>query len=505
MVTARNVDRSGLRRPQFQQLQVLPPPASRFHGRLGTAINPLKLPPKPGRIAGAGAPRGRIDIPCAGALPCRRANKAEIGHAQPRLPQAVHRRMGSLRPGRDRVQQPLLRVLRLELVVAVRSGAGRAAERDRNGFRDRRNPPGRRQGAVPQAGPVQRRGRDRFGGQRVPALELRGDPSHHHRRRACGRRQRNAGLGGAGPQRSGQAEGRPDPGGGRRAVSGGGVEARNRAANSRSQVWQAACRRAHVPPSRTPPAMTQRLTLGFGLRFEELYCRDGLVRLDACFVDALKARNGELHHRLMEARTAALASEASGQRGDSIMRAPDAVAGKAESDLIVELAPELEDFIAELFGITDEVRSLRSRHDALAPLYEVKRLFVQRRAAKKYGPDQADGFDGDALRAELEPLLGGELTELRFAERVELWMKAEADNSAALECAARYAAWAVHTEEGRRRHKSGILFKVPHKVDPYHLVPVETEVVDGVTIPRVLRRARDGFARSEERRGGTEE
>src|SRR5262249_47293938 len=262
--------------------------------------------------------------------------------------------------------------------------------------------------------------------------------------------------------------------------SGGSVEARNRAANSRSEVWQAACRRAHVPPSRTPLAMTQRLTLGFGLRFEELYSRDGLVRLDACFVDMLKARNGDLHRRLMAARAA-----------------PDEVAGKTESDLIVELAPELEDFIAELFGITDEVRALRSRHDALAPLYEVKRLFVQRRAAKKYSPDQADSFDGDALRAELEPLLGGELTELRFAERVELWMKAEAENSAALECAARYAAWAVHTEEGRRRHKSGVLFKVPHKVDPFHLIPVDTEVVDGVTmlkLPRPLRRARDGFA-----------
>ena len=107
--------------------------------------------------------------------------------------------------------------------------------------------------------------------------------------------------------------------------------------------------------------------------------------------------------------------------------APEQVAGKPESDLIVELAPVLEEFIAELFGIAHEVRALRSRHDALAPLYSVKRLFVQRRAAKKFGPDQAAGFDGPALRRELEPLLGGELTELRFAERVDAWMKAEAE------------------------------------------------------------------------------
>ena len=226
--------------------------------------------------------------------------------------------------------------------------------------------------------------------------------------------------------------------------------------------------------------MTEDLTLGFDLRFEDLYRRDGLVRLDRCFVDVLKVRDADLHNRLMAARAA-----------------PDQIAGKAESDLIVELAPALEDFIAELFGIASEARVLEARHQALAPLYTVKRLFVQRRAAKKYGPEQAAAFDGQALRAELEPLIGGELTEMRFAERVDAWMKAEAENAAALELAARYAAWATHTPDGQRRHKGGILFKVPHKVDPHHLVPVETELVDGVTmlkLPKSHRRARDGFA-----------
>src|SRR5207245_3814487 len=126
-----------------------------------------------------------------------------------------------------------------------------------------------------------------------------------------------------------------------------------------------------------------------------------------------------------------------------------------------------------------------------------KRLFVQRRAAKKYGPDQAATFDGQALREQLEPLLGGELTELRFAQRVDAWMKAEAEHAAALDLAARYAAWATHTLQGRHRHKGGVLFKVPHKIDPHHLIPVETEVVDGAAmlkLPPEHRRVRDGFA-----------
>src|SRR5262249_44819208 len=119
------------------------------------------------------------------------------------------------------------------------------------------------------------------------------------------------------------------------------------------------------------------------------------------------------------------------------------------------------------------------------------------RAAKKYGPEQAAGFDGPVLAAELAPLLGGELTELRFAERVDGWMQAETEHAAALDLAARYAAWATHTPQGQARHRGGVLFKVPHKVDPHHLIPVETEVVDGVTmlkLPDAHRRARDGFA-----------
>ena len=226
--------------------------------------------------------------------------------------------------------------------------------------------------------------------------------------------------------------------------------------------------------------MSERLSLAFGLKFEDLYCRHGLARLDGCFVEVLKRRNTELHSRLMAGRAA-----------------PDELAAKAYSDLIVELAAELDDFITALFGITREVEALRQRHDTLAPLYAVKRLFVQRRAAKKYAPDQAASFDGQALRAELEPLFGGELTELRFAERVDAWMKAEAEHAAPLDLAARYAAWATHTAQGQHWHKGGVLFKLPGKIDPHHLIAVETEIVDGVAmlkLPVSHRRARDGFA-----------
>jgi hypothetical protein len=50
--------------------------------------------------------------------------------------------------------------------------------------------------------------------------------------------------------------------------------------------------------------------------------------------------------------------------------------------LLVDLAPHVEDFVGELFGIQIELKALAEAHHALAPIYSCKRLFVQRKAAK---------------------------------------------------------------------------------------------------------------------------
>ena len=55
-------------------------------------------------------------------------------------------------------------------------------------------------------------------------------------------------------------------------------------------------------------------------------------------------------------------------------------------------------------------------------------------------------------------------------------------NAAALDLAQRYAAWATLSPAGREKHRRGVLFKVPHRLDMHHLVPVETIERDGVTM-----------------------
>jgi len=227
-------------------------------------------------------------------------------------------------------------------------------------------------------------------------------------------------------------------------------------------------------------------SLSHGLGFNDLYDRDGLVRLDAAFVDWLKGVDVDGHARLMTARAA-----------------PERLAAKDESNFLIELARPLEDFIATLFGVLDQATALRRHHNALAPLYDCKRLFVQRYVARAVKADAAQAFDGTALLTEIAlPARiedGLEAWELAFAIAVqaEIGPELKVDKpTPRIDALTRYAAWALHHPEGKARHRDGPLFKVPHKLDFEHLVPIETEVVDGVTrmrLPRPMLRHRDGF------------
>ena len=209
-------------------------------------------------------------------------------------------------------------------------------------------------------------------------------------------------------------------------------------------------------------------TLSSGIPLEDLYLREGIVRLDQVFLAHLRQASAELHQRLVVAR------------GD-----PSSLTEKARSELTIELAPYLEDFLAEQFGITREVAELQARHHELAPLYAIKRKFVQRKAISGVAPEQAAEIDGEAVARELEERFDAPLTERVFAERVSQWLEREPEFAAEIGLAARYAAWATLTPAGHAKHKKGILFKTPHKLDFARLVPVETLTESGAAMLRL--------------------
>ncbi|UCH48260.1 MAG: FAD-dependent oxidoreductase [Betaproteobacteria bacterium] len=228
----------------------------------------------------------------------------------------------------------------------------------------------------------------------------------------------------------------------------------------------------------TTSTPASRLTLAFGLSFEQLYQREGLKRLDARFLEVLRHTDPDLEQRLRSARNQ-----------------PDAIARKDESHLLIAVAEHLDDFLSHLFSIENEVEALSQAHHAPAAMYKLKRLFVQRKGASTYKAPEAETFDGAELEAQLVEYMQEPFSEPAFARHVQQWLDDSEAHSAVLDTAKRYAAWSVHTAAGRKRHAGGFLFNMPRKLDFQRLVPVATTEEAGATTHRLdhLRR-RSGFA-----------
>ncbi len=221
------------------------------------------------------------------------------------------------------------------------------------------------------------------------------------------------------------------------------------------------------------------IPLRFDLTFFDLYEREGLVKLDGIFLRQLEEMNPSLQRRLAAAR-----------------QDPASLSPKQHSELVIELASYLEDFIGQLFGIEAELRQLQARHSELAPLYSIKRRFVQRKALTGYTEERAGEIDGFALATELETLFEEPLTEQSFANHVAKWLEAEGVHAEHLHMAAEYAAWATLSPQGKAKHHNGVLFKTPHKLDYHHLVPVHPIVDNGLVRLELSSehwRRREGF------------
>ncbi len=185
------------------------------------------------------------------------------------------------------------------------------------------------------------------------------------------------------------------------------------------------------------------MTLAFGFTFEEFYSQEGLQRLDETFLGFLEAADKELFNRLIMGRQETLASI-------------------ARSALLIDLAPHVEDFFSQLFNIKQDINQQQREAYRLAPLYQCKRQFVQRRAEIAYSKEEALTFDGQQLKETIVETIGSPYSDLSFAEHVLEAL--EKDNQEFLDLALKFAAWSLH-----QSHPS-VLFRLPKKIDPENLV-----------------------------------
>jgi len=220
--------------------------------------------------------------------------------------------------------------------------------------------------------------------------------------------------------------------------------------------------------------------LSYGLVFDDLYSPSGLQRLDTSFLDFIRQIDEPLARLLLAARSE-----------------PSDITPKDESGLLLDLAPHVDDFVGSLFNIAVEVSALQVRHSDLAPLYSVKRNFVQRRSLRGVQPDAVSKIDGETLSCQLEAWFGESLTEISFARHVSEWEADPVASADKLAAARDYAVWAALSSQGQEKHRSGVLFKQPRKLDPANLVRhINTDASSGYsrhTMEPDFERQRDGF------------
>lgn len=235
-----------------------------------------------------------------------------------------------------------------------------------------------------------------------------------------------------------------------------------------------------------PLKKTKKIKLAHGLEFKDLYEREGLVKLDALFLQFLNSCDADLAGRLGIARDA-----------------PSSLDEETASVLMLSLAPYLEQFLFELFDIKQEARALKERHASFDILYKARRLFVQKIAVRRYKKEEASSFDGGHLARSLNELMDvaplSHVAEFDYARSVMAWLQDEKKNEKQLDLAARYGAWASLTVRGKTCHEGDVVFHLPERLDPYGRVHLDEKDERGASFKSAPHlRNRKGFSLSDE-------
>ncbi len=219
----------------------------------------------------------------------------------------------------------------------------------------------------------------------------------------------------------------------------------------------------------------------FKLQFFDLYENAGLVEIDRYFTQFLTDNNQELAKQYSAAR-----------------KAPEAMNAKEQSGLIIAVAEVLEDFLTLFFNIQINNNQLAKQHQDLANLYIAKRFFIQRRVAKNLKTyqeqDLADkSFIQKFQNFEWENCKNLADFEMKLANKIAFCLKDEIKNQQDLEQIEQYCAWVLLNKNGSLRHKNGILFQFPKKIDPENLLEVKITKDGSKKSAQTKLNDRDGF------------
>lgn len=220
-----------------------------------------------------------------------------------------------------------------------------------------------------------------------------------------------------------------------------------------------------------------------GFTFAELFQPEGLKRLDDTFLSKLAKTNPDAHIGLLAYRQGTYNTE------------PLAV-----SELLLALAPTLENFLIDLFNIEEAAAIAEARTLSYNPISAFKKYFVLRRAKK------------DLLKAntypdfnELDTWLDAELSkaplkaddkELAIALLGNHYLANPDQFTPEIDKLVQWCVQAMTSDEGKATVAGWASFRIPERMEYDNLVPTLTvldDKVERLTIPETQFRLRDGF------------
>ncbi len=224
-----------------------------------------------------------------------------------------------------------------------------------------------------------------------------------------------------------------------------------------------------------------KLTLRFGLEFQDLYSRNGLKKIDDCFLEDIQSHDIELYNQIIDLRQKI-------QKHQVVNVFADMLPGE-ESEFLLRMAKILDRFIYKLFGLEYEIQDRKKIDHIYSALHSCNKFFIQKKvahlkleAAPDLLPDQTavlanHGLDFPWLkprwfkdnRASTIDRTNILEFELQFAKIVEAAEKI--NEKKLLGALVAYAQWALYDHDGIAIHSGGILFKIPDKIDYNNLLP----------------------------------
>lgn len=220
--------------------------------------------------------------------------------------------------------------------------------------------------------------------------------------------------------------------------------------------------------------------------FQELFTHSGLALLDRRFIEYLDGVDSDAVVLLNHYRAGCISD------------------AKNISACILQLAPHLNDFIAELFSISQELVAAQAKIMAQDPIFVFKEYFVLKKARRMLSKI-AEIPCFEVLNQSMDAIVPHRDTadyELILAQAAVTWLADESAFQAENELLCSWCAQALYSREGQAFVASWSSFKLPKKLDFKHLVnldPVAEDELNRQQAPRSSWRYRQGFELTDRR------